>query len=57
MNELAIRLLELQTEYQNRDELAGAAKEFRSPDFAPRTVEAIAADYADTLQQFIVASR
>ena len=57
MNEIARRLLELQEEYRNRSKQAGDAAEFNVPEWAPRSEEDIAADYAATLQQFMAAAQ
>lgn len=53
MNELAQRLLELQTEYANRDQVAATAAEFQNPGWEPRSAAAIAEEYSTVLAQFI----
>lgn len=53
MTNLALRLLELQQEFVNIDDLNSAAAEFQQPDWQARDREAIAAEYGETLRQFL----
>lgn len=51
MTELALRLLELNAEFQNAD--SSLADEFNRPDWKPRERAVIAAEYADTLAKLV----
>jgi hypothetical protein len=54
--QLALRILELQKEFNLADEVDSAAAQFHKPEWAARSRTEIAADYADALRAFAAAT-
>lgn len=50
---IGLRLLQLQTEFANREALANVASEFKKPEWQPRSEQEIAADYEAAIRELL----
>lgn len=53
MEDIAMKLLDLQSEYQGHEDATSAASQFNKPEWTPRPKQVIAAEYAVTLANFL----